>query len=111
MSPRSFTLLALLALLPGCWLMRPSAGRGEGVEPRPGPRSVDAGDVAVPAGYRVEALATGLTFPSGVAFDGTTKALVTGLPSLGDNHTNRPTTSTSAGPTGTRASTTCPRAT
>jgi glucose/arabinose dehydrogenase len=30
---------------------------------------VDANDVAVPSGYTIEAVATGLTFPTGVAFD------------------------------------------
>lgn len=54
-------------LLSGCWMMRPSSGGGE-IEFQ-GPRRIDARDVAVPAGYRVEAVATGLTFPTGVTFD------------------------------------------
>jgi glucose/arabinose dehydrogenase len=33
------------------------------------PRRVDAADVALPPGYQIEAVATGLTFPTGVAFD------------------------------------------
>src|SRR6185503_8578202 len=33
------------------------------------PRVVRAQDVAVPRGYRIEPVATGLTFPSGVTFD------------------------------------------
>lgn len=34
-----------------------------------GIRLVDSADVTVPSGYRIEAVATGLTFPTGVAFD------------------------------------------
>src|SRR3954469_6485316 len=34
-----------------------------------GARKVDASDVAVPAGYQLRAVATGLTFPTGITFD------------------------------------------
>jgi glucose/arabinose dehydrogenase len=51
----------------GCYSILPSDGGGE-TEFSP-PRIVDAGDVAVPAGYTIEVVATGLTFPTGVAFD------------------------------------------
>jgi glucose/arabinose dehydrogenase len=34
-----------------------------------GSREIRSSDVAVPSGYRVEAIATGLTFPTGVTFD------------------------------------------
>lgn len=59
--------LAALPLLTGCYVMRPSRGgaQAEFTEPR----VVDARDVAVPEGYRVEVVAAGLTFPTGVAFD------------------------------------------
>ena len=30
---------------------------------------MSAADIAVPSGYRIEPVATGLTFPTGVAFD------------------------------------------
>lgn len=62
--------LVLLGALPGCWLFRPSAGGGEHVEAPSDVRRVVSGDVVVPPGYRVEAVATGLTFPTAVAFDG-----------------------------------------
>lgn len=64
----STTLIILLsALLPGCYGLRPSRGGGEtSFSP---PRVVNPGDVLVPPGYRIEAVATGLTFPTGIAFD------------------------------------------
>lgn len=59
------TVLALACA--GCFRLRSSSGGGEtAFEP---PRPVDAGDVAVPTGYRAEVVATGLDFPTGVAFD------------------------------------------
>lgn len=58
--------LATVALS-GCYMMRPSSGGGQtNFTP---PRPVSTADVALPAGYRIEAVATGLTFPTGVAFD------------------------------------------
>jgi glucose/arabinose dehydrogenase len=42
-----------------------------------GPRRVNPGDVALPAGYRIEAVVTGLTFPTGIAFDDHGLAYVT----------------------------------
>lgn len=63
----SFLLLLGSALVSGCYEARPSAGGGQtSFVP---PRLVNPADVAVPAGYRVEAVATGLTFPTGVAVD------------------------------------------
>jgi glucose/arabinose dehydrogenase len=47
--------------------MRSSDGGGR-AEFTP-PRQVNANDVALPNGYRIEAVAEGLTFPSGVTFD------------------------------------------
>ncbi len=59
--------LALLPALPGCYVLRRSAGGGEtGFET---PRQLRAADVALPEGYRIEPVAIGLTFPTGVAFD------------------------------------------
>jgi len=51
----------------GCYVVRPSSGGGE--TSFSGPRKINAADVALPSGYRIEAVATGLTFPTGVAFD------------------------------------------
>jgi glucose/arabinose dehydrogenase len=51
----------------GCFALRPSSGGGEtSFTP---PRRVNPADVALPAGYRIDVVATGLTFPAGVAFD------------------------------------------
>lgn len=51
----------------GCYVMRPSSGAGQ-TEFAP-PRQVRPGDVALPGGYRIEAVVQGLTFPTGVVFD------------------------------------------
>ena len=60
-------LALLLVLQAGCYHVRPSSGGGQtSFTP---PREVNAEDVAVPKGYRIEVVATGLTFPTGVAFD------------------------------------------
>jgi glucose/arabinose dehydrogenase len=51
----------------GCFATLPSRGGGQArFTP---PRTVRAADVAVPPGFTIVAVATGLTFPSGVAFD------------------------------------------
>ena len=52
-----FLLAAVVTASAGCYRLRGSSGGGETAF-RP-PRPVDARDVAVPAGYRVEAVATG----------------------------------------------------
>lgn len=56
--------LALLGL--GCYKQRPSEGGGQ-LSDAPDSRQARAQDVMVPAGYSVEVVATGLTFPTGVA--------------------------------------------
>lgn len=59
----------------GCYRIQPSNG---GAQARfKSPRRVDARDVQVPAGYRVQVVSTGLTFPTGVAFDDQGRAYVT----------------------------------
>jgi glucose/arabinose dehydrogenase len=64
---RALGLGAALALLPACYALRPSAGGGRAdFDP---PRAVRAADVALPDGYTIVPVATGLTFPTGVAFD------------------------------------------
>jgi hypothetical protein len=66
--PGTFLLLAVvLSALPGCYNVRPSSGGGQTEAALP--RKVNPADIAVPASYRVEVVATGFTFPTGVAFD------------------------------------------
>lgn len=59
--------LALGMAVSGCYVLRTSSGGAE-ADFSP-PRHVDAADIALPAGYRAEAVVTGLTFPTGIAFD------------------------------------------
>lgn len=73
-SPREVILrrastLALLSLvvLSGCYNLRSSSG-GAQAEFTP-PCQVRTDNVALPPGYRIEIIATGLTFPTAVAFD------------------------------------------
>ncbi|MFN7143286.1 MAG: PQQ-dependent sugar dehydrogenase [Myxococcota bacterium] len=54
-------------LLTGCLTLHPSMGGGE--VRHPAPRAPRAEDVALPEGYRIEVVARGLTFPTGVTFD------------------------------------------
>src|SRR4051812_29561190 len=71
LSHRLFLVLffAMLLTAPGCYTMRGSEGGAE-VKLAPGEgRRVTPADVALPQGYKIEAVATGLTFPTGVAFD------------------------------------------
>jgi glucose/arabinose dehydrogenase len=61
-----YACLCALALA-GCYNLRPSSG-GAQVRFSP-PREIDTAGIAVPRGYRIEPVATGLTFPTGVAID------------------------------------------
>lgn len=54
-------------LLAGCYVMRPSHGGGQ--TSFDAPRELRPSDIALPAGYRIEVAASGLTFPTGVAVD------------------------------------------
>ena len=67
---RRAAMLALLSsvALSGCYNLRSSSG-GAQAEFTP-PRQVRTNDVALPSDYRIEIIATGLTFPTAVAFDG-----------------------------------------
>jgi glucose/arabinose dehydrogenase len=68
MAMHSPILTALVALtLCGCYNLRPSTGGGQTTSD--GSRAINPLDVAVPDGYRVEAIASGFTYPTGVAFD------------------------------------------
>jgi len=62
--------LLVPALLASCYAVRPTRGGGE---TRSGDqvRAYSAEDIALPAGYRIEAVATGLTFPTAIVFDDT----------------------------------------
>lgn len=67
-SARPLLVVCALLLLPGCYRLFGGGGGGS-TEYKP-PRRVNPADVAVPEGYRVEVVATGLTYPTGIAFDG-----------------------------------------
>ena len=54
--------------LAGCWTILPSSGGGQ--TSFEGARTLEPADIALPDGYRAEVVATGFTFPTGVAFDG-----------------------------------------
>jgi glucose/arabinose dehydrogenase len=59
--------LFLLAVLQGCFHFSSSDGGGQ-TDFVP-PRLIDPQDVALPAGFQIEVITTGLTFPTGVTFD------------------------------------------
>ncbi len=63
-----------LILLSGCYELGPSSGGGQ-IKAVP-ERRVDAADIELPRGYRIEPVATGLNFPTGVAIDDQGKACV-----------------------------------
>jgi glucose/arabinose dehydrogenase len=65
---QTLTFLALTLLLSACYTTRKSRGGGQ-LKGTPTSRSVNAADIALPPGYKAEAVATGLTFPSCVAID------------------------------------------
>jgi glucose/arabinose dehydrogenase len=72
----AFLLLPILSLsLAGCFAVRPSAGGGQTKLEQP--RQTDPADVALLEGYRIEVVASGLTFPTGVAFDDQGRVYVT----------------------------------
>jgi glucose/arabinose dehydrogenase len=70
----ALSMLSTLVGLGGCYEFSSSSGGGQiSVAPA---RHVQADDVRVPVGYRVEVAATGLTFPTGVTFDDQGRAYV-----------------------------------
>jgi glucose/arabinose dehydrogenase len=72
---RVLSLLLLLGALSGCFRLMRSEGGGETrFEP---PRQVDPSDVALMEGHAIEVVATGLTFPAGIAFDDEGRVYVT----------------------------------
>lgn len=63
---RSALLLIVFAGLYGCYGIRQSQGGGEAkIEER----KINPSDIALPEGYSIGAVATDLTFPTGIAFD------------------------------------------
>src|SRR5215210_2206202 len=71
---RRILMIALPAILcfetASCYRMRSSAGGGQLRRMIPdNQRVVRPSDIALPDGYSIEAVATGLTFPTGVVFD------------------------------------------
>src|SRR5687768_1186161 len=62
-------LMVVLLVASGCYGMVDSEGGGDiSKKTALKGRRIDPGDVSVPQGYRMEVVATGLTFPTGVAF-------------------------------------------
>jgi glucose/arabinose dehydrogenase len=59
----------------GCYAFQQSEGGGQTLSPAS--RDVSSGDVALPAGYAIESVATQLTFPTSVTFDEAGDAYVT----------------------------------
>src|SRR5436190_10841006 len=60
-------ILSACFLSSGCYIIRPSKGGGQ--TSFKGPRKTDTSSIALVSGYRIEAISSGLTFPTGVAFD------------------------------------------
>jgi glucose/arabinose dehydrogenase len=64
---RNLLFLVCAVAVSGCFSMRGSEGGGQaGFVP---PRQINVSDIALPAGYRIEPVVTGLTFPTAVTFD------------------------------------------
>ncbi|WP_339868987.1 glucose dehydrogenase [uncultured Algoriphagus sp.] len=70
MKQKLYKCLMLLIALPtlyGCYGIRPSRG---GAEAKTSERKINPMDISLPTGYSIEAVASDLTFPTGIAFDG-----------------------------------------
>src|SRR4051812_16076951 len=72
MAMRSATVLSaagtiLLVTLSSCYVMRPSSGAGQTATPANRQLAPDA--IQLPAGYQVDLVASGLTFPVSAALD------------------------------------------
>ena len=61
-------LITLFTLCTSCFRIRSSHGGGE-IDRAVAERKIDVNDIALPQGYKVEVVAQGLNFPTGVAFD------------------------------------------
>ena len=62
------SLLLCGVLLQGCYRILSSNGGGQ-LSGTPSERVIDPADVLLPEGYRIEAVASGLTFPTALTFD------------------------------------------
>lgn len=73
-----WTIVVVLILAVLAWknVYRFRGPEGGGQVAFDGTRSVNAADIALPDGYRAEAIATGLTFPVAVAFDDSARTYV-----------------------------------
>jgi len=60
-------LLLLVLPVAGCFRVSPPDGGSQAQFE--GPRTFNAADIALPSSYRIELVASGLTFPTGVTFD------------------------------------------
>lgn len=69
------SLVFLSAAFYSCYRMRASKGGGQ--VRAAGPRVIDTADIGLVPGYKIELVAEGLTFPSGIAFDDTGRLYVT----------------------------------
>lgn len=78
---------AVVLVQSGCYSVMSSDGAGQ-VEAAIATRSVDAGDIVVPEGFAIAAVAQGLTYPTGVTFepDGTPVVVEAGY-SYGEDFT------------------------
>ena len=75
---RTASLLILLlscGWLGGCFVLSSSDGGGQTYFEAP--RETDPSDIALPSGYEIEAVATGLDLPTGIAFDREGRVYVT----------------------------------
>lgn len=68
-------LIAFSLSVASCYSLRGSSGGGETDVPRG--RPITTADIAVPPGFTIEAVARGLTFPTGVTFDDQERVCVT----------------------------------
>ena len=68
-----FALIVFLSLT-SCYRMRTSNGGGQ-ISSLP-QRQINAADIALPTGYKIEAVASGFTFPSAITFDNAGAAYV-----------------------------------
>src|SRR3954471_7113537 len=58
--------LCIICFSTSCYLTRKSEGGGE---TNVKPRFINTADIALPEGYKIEAIAQNLTFPTGITFD------------------------------------------
>ena len=76
MTCQRWLMLGFLGLLSSaCFGLQKSEGGGQTMTPAS--REVSSGDVALPAGYTIEPIATRLTFPTSITFDDRGDAYVT----------------------------------